>query len=169
MKIRRDAGPGVVLAGILAIMASGCGTGATASSSASSEPASPTPESAPSAEGSTATLLPTTMTPADEPPPGAIVIHLGPGPVFDPEQVTASGETLTFFFDASEINPGSTHNFKIGENLPPAAPLAESDFVERSESAVFTVTGLPPGTYRYWCSVDEHHSVGMIGTLIVES
>ncbi len=107
--------------------------------------------------------------PAEDAPRDAIVIHLGPGPKLEPERVTARGEELTFFLDATEISDGSAHNFKIGPELPPATALAESDFIERGESAVFKVDGLQPRTYRLWCSVDEHYALGMTGTLVVKS
>ena len=152
---RGHRGSAVIGLAVLAMAAQGCGT-------------QPATNTSPSAEASAGALLPTTMTPADEAPDWAIVISLGPGPVFEPENVTGQGEALTFFLDASEINEGSAHNFTIGPELPPAAPLAESDFIQRGESAVFTVTGLAPGTYAFWCSVEEHHSLGMTGTLVVE-
>ncbi|HEX2193700.1 MAG TPA: cupredoxin domain-containing protein [Candidatus Limnocylindria bacterium] len=156
---------------VVSVVAGGCAQSATspsASASASQAPsettdASPTPEP-------TSALLPSTTEPADEAPQGAVVIHVGPGPKFSPERVRVqAGEELAFFLDATEINEGSAHNFKIGPDLPPEAPLAESDFIQRGESVVFTVTGLEPGTYRFWCSVEEHHRFGMHGTLVVES
>jgi plastocyanin len=153
---------------LVAALVTGCAQSVTSSSAS----APPSPSNAPEATSSpepTAALLPSTTEPADEAPDGALAIKVGPGPTFSPEMLRArASDELVFFLDATEINEGSAHNFKIGPDLPPGAPLAESDFIERGASVVFTVTGLEPGRYVFWCSVEEHHTFGMHGTLVVE-
>lgn len=114
-------------------------------------------------------MLPSTTEQADAPPPGAIVIQVGPGAVFTPDEITApAAGTFTVFLDLSQADEGIHHNFKIGRQLPPELPLAESETFEHGESVTFTVTGLEPGTYRFWCSIDEHYNLGMEGTLVLE-
>ena len=46
--------------------------------------------------------------------------------------------------------------------------MATSDLIYAGESAVVTVTGLEPGTYAFWCNVEDHYIYGMTGTLVVE-
>jgi hypothetical protein len=73
----------------------------------------------------------------------------------------------TFFLDGSNIDEGIVHNFVIGSEL--REPIVQSDFMEPGDTLLFTVSGLTPGTYTLWCSVDEHYAIGMVGTLEVES
>ena len=35
------------------------------------------------------------------------------------------------------------------------------------DSVLFTVKDMPPGTYTFWCEVERHASLGMVGTLTV--
>ena len=48
------------------------------------------------------------------------------------------------------------------------ALLARSGFVRANRSAVFTVDGLTPGTYSFWCEVADHTQRGMVGTLTID-
>ena len=111
-----------------------------------------------------------TAEPADEPPAGAIVIAAGPGSNFTPAEIqTAATEPLTFFIDMSAAGVNYFHNFNIGSSLPPAPALASTTAIfEPGESVVVTVNGLAPGTYQFWCSINEHYKYGMHGTLSVE-
>jgi plastocyanin len=80
----------------------------------------------------------------------------------------AAADTVTFFLDTSNVEAGVLHNVKIGPAMPPALAIAESERFDREQSVVFTVSGLAPGTYAFWCSVGEHYAYGMHGTLTVE-
>lgn len=106
--------------------------------------------------------------PADQPPAGAIIIAAGPGPKFTPNHVEiTAADPLTFFIDMTPAT--HTHNFNIGPELPPAPALATAvTMFNPGQSVVVTVTGLAPGTYQFWCSVDEHYKYGMHGTLTVK-
>jgi len=123
----------------------------------------------PSASSSKAATLPTTTEPAEEAPAEAIVLTVGPGKNYEPDLITApAAETLSFFIDMSEADDQLNHNFRIGPELPPGLAVATSDLIYAGESAVVTVTGLEPGTYAFWCNIDDHYSYGMTGTLVVE-
>ena len=53
------------------------------------------------------------------------------------------------------------------------SPLAVSPTLAANEAVTFTVEGLMPGTYTYWCTVPSpdgaqpHAQYGMVGTLTV--
>jgi plastocyanin len=58
----------------------------------------------------------------------------------------------------------------IGPSIGQA--LASSEDVNRNESVIFTVNGVTPGTYTFWCSIvapggATHASFGMVGTLTI--
>ena len=57
----------------------------------------------------------------------------------------------------------AAHNIAIGAKVN-GSIFALSDNVEVGNTAVFTVRGLTPGTYAYWCTIDNHAADGMIGT-----
>jgi plastocyanin len=57
------------------------------------------------------------------------------------------------------------HTLAIGPAV--GTILAVSDSVPVGRSAVFTVRGLKPGSYRIWCTIDSHAAEGMVGTLMV--
>lgn len=161
----------VPLAGILgiALSAAGCGGQAASQSallSATAEPTdSPSPEPAVQA----------TFEPADAAPAGAVTIAVpGDGIRFHPEEVTVSADSAVFFLVyEGENRAGATrHNLLIGPELPPGAALVSSPLLDPGESFVFTVTGLEPGEYRFWCTYSDgpngsHWVRGMVGALTV--
>ncbi len=151
---------------LVLVVATACGRAAgTASPSGSGSEG----EASPSASSSQTAMLPTTTEPADEAPAGAMVLRVGPGKNYEPDLITVpAAESLTFFIDMSEADDQLNHNFRIGPELPPGLPIATSDLIYAGESAVVTVTGLEPGTYAFWCNVDDHYFYGMTGTLVVE-
>jgi plastocyanin len=106
---------------------------------------------------------------ATEAPPGAIVVTVGHARSrFDPDQITAPAGTLTFFIDhvGTEAEGSESHQMSIGLEVG-QLPLVASDIIKPGHSAVFTVTGLGPGSYFYWCYVNSHYAEGMVGTLTV--
>jgi plastocyanin len=122
-----------------------------------------------SASSSQTAMLPTSTEPAEKAPAGAIVLTVGPGKNYEPDLITAqAAESLTFYIDMSEADDQLNHNFRIGPELPPGLAIATSDLIYAGESAVVTVTGLAPGTYAFWCNIDDHYFYGMTGTLVVE-
>lgn len=162
MDAQRRLLPATLASMVLVVTACAAGSGSSTPASASD---APSPSSAPSA----ATVQMTTE-PADEPPAGAIVLSAGPGSRFTPDEIEiTAGETLTFFIDMSAAGANYFHNFNIGPDLPPAPAMATTTAIfEPGESVVVTVNGLAPGTYQFWCSINEHYKYGMHGTLIVE-
>ena len=152
---------------LLLVVATACrGAAATASPSGA---ASDGEGASPSASSSATAMLQTTTEPAEQAPSGAIVLTVGPGKNYEPDLITTrAAESLTFFVDMSAADDQLNHNFRIGPELPPGLATATSDLIYAGESAVVTVTGLAPGTYAFWCNVDDHYFYGMTGTLVVE-
>ena len=142
----------------ISVLVTGCGSGA---------PASTTPELPSAAVSPTETPVPSllaTTEVAEKAPPGAITIKVD-GLKFIPDQITVEAGTVTFFLDTTRAL--YLHNMLIGDGPGTAsAPLATSDPFE-TEHVVFTVHDLPPGTYEFWCSIQDHVLVGMEGTLTV--
>ena len=138
---------------------------------ASTPAARATGSAAASVDGSvvpTAAVQATTEEAADA-PPGAISVTVDAGADrFYPDEIIAPAGTLTFFI--VNQNPGAlgteTHQMSIGPEVG-GVSLAASNSVSPGTAIVFTVTGLEPGTYSYWCFIHEHHLRGMIGTLTV--
>ncbi len=68
------------------------------------------------------------------------------------------------------IGPADTQFFPDGSTRADQV-LARSPTLLANEAATFTVAGLTPGTYTFWCSVQHeggsHASDGMVGTLTV--
>lgn len=152
-------GPSIVMA---LLLLGACGTQPAESTSQS-----PT-ATASAAESTTPTPLPTltaTTAEASEAPPGAITIEMLFGPKFDPKEATAKAGTVVFFLHNPDPGGGESHNFNIGPELH--KPLAMSPILRLGQAVVFTVEGLEPGTYTYWCTFNGHEAFGMVGTLTV--
>ena len=75
-----------------------------------------------------------------------------------PVGVTITHESVVRFFIGSDIE---------------SPPLAKAPTLPHGDSVAFTVYGIEPGTYTYWCTVPTldgsrtHAQVGMTGTLTV--
>jgi plastocyanin len=171
----RDGRIGILaLAGTVALIAAAC---ATASPSASTPAATMTPTPAVIAAASpsrpaAATPLPTlasTTVDATVAPPGALSFTLteDAGPRFHPDQATAKAGTVVFFLqNRLNVDAGPfDHNIALGLKLH--VPLASSAFIHAAKSAAFTVAGVAPGTYTFWCQVADHAAKGMVGSLTV--
>ncbi len=88
----------------------------------------------------------------------------GPPPRFVPDSLTvASGQDAVFFLTN---HSHGVHTFTLGPSRT-APPLAGSTGVLLGHSALFSVHGLKPGAYVFWCTVDDHANEGMVGTLTV--
>ena len=144
-----------------------------------------------SAAGPAATVAPTVApAPTGAPKPTARP-SLGPADVtIQANDGGMTGELPTFIPDAIEIKSGgvlrvddtgtSEHNLTIDvTGLIPTSGAARSDKVlipvDLLNKSAEAVINLPPGTYRFYCSIDfgttaGHTSLqgtGMVGTLIV--
>jgi plastocyanin len=101
---------------------------------------------------------------ADTAPPGAVTITID-GLKFLPDELTVKAGTVVFFLDTTAgLYP---HNMLIGAGPAEGPPLATSQTLSETQSAIFTVHDLPPGTYTFWCSLRDHVLAGMKGTLTV--
>jgi plastocyanin len=138
------------------------------------DPSSSTPSVAPSASPEALPTLAATTQTAGEPPAGSIQIEMTAdalAPRFVPDTITAPSGTVVFFLTSLPVSGtfGPHHDMVIGPDI--GTPLTKSDSVQPATSATFTVEAVPPGSYRFWCSVDtghgRHHTLGMVGTLIV--
>lgn len=87
----------------------------------------------------------------------------GPPPQFAPAALTVKAGNEVFFL--SNVSHG-THSFAIGP-ADRSSHCAVSDPLRAGETAVFSVQGLKPGTYAFWCTIDGHAQEGMVGTLSV--
>jgi plastocyanin len=92
----------------------------------------------------------------------------GPPPVFEPKELTApAGDAVFFLVNDSPRGDGhGVHTLAIGKARPDA--IVVSGEVPGGGRAVFTVHGLPAGTYEIWCTFPAHAGLGQIGTLTVE-
>ena len=135
------------------------------------EPTDAQASHSPVSSESVAPTLQATFEEASEAPAGAIDILMTDEPAFEPNEVTAEAGDLVFFLRSAEQNGGIVHNFFLGSDAE-APPLAKGPTLQSGKSAVFTVYGIEPGTYTYWCTVisldgQSHWRHGMIGTLTV--
>jgi Tol biopolymer transport system component/uncharacterized cupredoxin-like copper-binding protein len=75
----------------------------------------------------------------------------------------------TVTFDLRNQTEGR-HDFIIGlaGAEPAGEELARSSIIQPTESLLFTVENLAPGTYKFWCDVDQHYNAGMVGRLTVK-
>jgi plastocyanin len=84
---------------------------------------------------------------------------------YHPVNITVRSGTVSIFL----VNPAgkslSGHAMVIGTAVHQT--ITASGYVSIGQSAVFTVRGLPPGTYVFWCPVDNHADEGMVGTLTI--
>jgi plastocyanin len=163
---RVKAGRHVPLVGILGITLSIAGCSGQAASASSSPSATVAPTDSPPPESA----VTATSEPAEAAPAGAVTITVNnDGARFHPDEVTMVADAVVFFLvhEGGEDVGALHHNLNIGPELPPGAALVSSPMLEPGDAFVFTVTGLEPGEYRIWCSVSEHYSFGMVGTLTV--
>lgn len=165
---------------VAAIAGSACGgtTPPTAGGGASTPlgTATGTPVVTPPDAGATPTAVPiatfaTTWERALEAPTGAVAIDMTfvtDKPRFQPNAVTATAGTLTFFLRNVRYLT-AVHDFRLGPELLQAQ--AASPKLQASQSIAFTVGDVPPGTYTFWCDITlggvSHYQEGMVGTLTV--
>jgi uncharacterized cupredoxin-like copper-binding protein len=84
---------------------------------------------------------------------------------YHPSDITAPAGTLAIFL----VNPAgkslAEHAMVIGKAV--GQTITASEIVPLGQSAVFTIRGLSPGKYVFWCPIDGHASEGMVGTLTI--
>ena len=164
----RDASPRIAAALIALALAACTGTPAE-----THDPTDAHASQSPTSSESAAPTLQATAEEASEAPAGAIDVLMLDDPVFafDPQELTAGAGDLVFFLHNDQDNARMVHNFFIGSDVD-SPPLAKSPTLLHGASVVFTVHGIEPGTYTYWCTVPAldgrpHSQIGMTGTLTV--
>lgn len=113
------------------------------------------PSSASNAAGTTTTVSPSAAMAANE---KAFTVE-GGAFYFKPNQITVKkGDTVKITFN----NAGGFHDFVIDEYNVKTARL------NSGQSATVTFVADKAGTFEYYCSVGNHRSMGMKGTLVVQ-
>ena len=139
---------------LVAFLLTSCGSSAPDGASRSTTPTF-TPSPLAALENSTQVV--TTQ------PPGSLQIVMTHGS-FTPKGPQVSAGDANFYL----VNPPSSsapHQMTIINAL--GRVLASSDSVEVERAALFTVKGLEPGSYDFYCAIDDHRSEGMTGVLEV--
>jgi plastocyanin len=92
---------------------------------------------------------------------------------FNPAAITVAAGDVTFVLNNTTA---ASHNMIIGPEAPTCTATACTfgpvtaagpSVPTGSSPTPFTVEGLAAGTYSYWCSIQDHAALGMIGTLTV--
>ena len=165
MKITRFVLVAVVL------VTGGCGAPAAPTATVATSPTIPVSTGAASPSPVVETAAPTlaaTSEEASSAPPGAISVDMGAfgPPRYVPDQVTVrTGEVVFFLRNVGDRYEGF-HDFVIGPALYQA--LARSPALEGGDAVIFTIEDLPRGDYTFWCEIERHASLGMVGTLTVD-
>ena len=141
-------------------------TGASAAIASGSPTATASPTSTPSAAppsglatGVTATTTESTLAPS-----GSIRDEMY-ALAYHPGDVTVPSGTFTFFLVNPADKSSATHTMAVGVHV--GQPIVSSAAVALGTSAIFAVSGLPPGHYMMWCTIDGHAAEGMVGSLTV--
>lgn len=112
--------------------------------------------------------LDATFEPTASAPPGALEVRLGTccRLAFVPTSLTLPAGRATLFL-INPVNPDHPfdHDIRVGPEIGRA--LASSPVLKNGETGIWTIDDLPPGSYAYWCSVNQHYQQGMFGTLTV--
>ncbi|MGH2407228.1 MAG: cupredoxin domain-containing protein [Candidatus Limnocylindrales bacterium] len=101
-------------------------------------------------------------------------------PRFVPDTVTAKAGTVVFFLQNVPGANAPDHQMTISpanitflsDGSTTGQVLAATRAIHPNEKAAFTVAGLTPGSYLFWCSIalpdgGNHAANGMTGTLTI--
>ena len=167
--------PSIVVVCLFAAACAAQAPAATSPAATSPEP-QPTvvPIPSPTLPGATAeqlasTYQPAASGPAASGPPDAIAVMMGTCCAlrFVPYSLTAEAGTVALFLTnpKGENIPPKSHDIQIGRELGQA--MARSPVVKNGEAGLFTIEAMAAGKYVFWCAVDGHDTLGMVGTLTV--
>jgi plastocyanin len=143
--------------------------------------ASPTPQPSQTAAAASPSIIPApsvTAAPTPSPPAGvtstSVAASVAPkgslrdemySLAYHPGDITVGQGRLVIFLVNPADKSSATHALVIGTAV--GQTIVRSDDVPLGGSAVFTVSGLPPGAYVLWCPIDHHAAEGMVGTLTI--
>jgi plastocyanin len=86
------------------------------------------------------------------------------GGVFSPDRLQVSPGDASFYL----VNPATSTELHQMTILDASGRvLAASVRVAVETAALFTVKGMKPGSYQFYCAVDGHRAEGMTGILTV--
>ncbi len=144
--------------------ATACGSSSSSSSSKPNSPSSATGEATNTTSGAVSSPGTSTGGATATAPPVATTLHLAADPTgalkFDKTKLTAkSGRVTIAMVNDSPV----AHDIAVeGEGLTEQGPV-----VKNGGTSTLTVF-LKPGTYTFFCNIDDHEAAGMKGTLTVE-
>jgi uncharacterized cupredoxin-like copper-binding protein len=96
-------------------------------------------------------------------PPGSFQIVMTGG-LFNPDRPQVAAGDASFYL----VNPStSTEQHQMTILDAHGRVLAASARVDVQTAALFTVKGMKPGSYQFYCAVDGHRAEGMTGILQV--
>jgi plastocyanin len=81
--------------------------------------------------------------------------------VFEPAELVVPAGVVTF--NLTNVD-SRRHDMVIEMN----GTFLESEIYGAGEGGVWETTLDQPGTYRFWCEVDDHADRGMVGTITVQ-
>ena len=95
----------------------------------------------------------------------------GPPPHYLPKELVApSGDLVLFVSNTSLGNHTiaiARGPLRIINRKVTNVPSALSDTVLTGHKATFSIDAIPPGSYVFWCTISDHATEGMNGTLTV--
>jgi plastocyanin len=172
-------------AALAVLVLAGCSGTAPATTIPPTQSPTPTATVAPTPTATAASTLspssqPTEAAPTPSPTSAGIAVYFGgiAGAngiqlFFNPSAITVPAGDATFVLN----NPtAASHNMIIGPEAPTCTATActfgpvtaAGPSVPAGSAPVsFTVDSLAAGTYSYWCSIQDHAALDMIGTLTV--
>ena len=143
--------------------ATACGSSSSSSSSKPNSPSSATGEATNTTSGAVSSPGTSTGGATATAPPVATTLHLAADPtgaLNDKTKLTAkSGRVTIAMVNDSPV----AHDIAVeGEGLTEQGPV-----VKNGGTSTLTVF-LKPGTYTFFCNIDDHEAAGMKGTLTVQ-
>jgi plastocyanin len=146
----------LAIAGVFALGAAGCGSSSDSGADTTTAPA--TTAAPPATTAPPSTTAPSTTGAA----PTTVAVEADPGGqlAFVQKSLSAPAGEVTFVLTNASSVP---HDLSIEKD---GADLGATDVISGGATAELTVD-LEPGTYEFYCSVGDHESAGMAGTLTV--
>lgn len=161
--------------GLLLFLLTAGACGADRGSSANDEPGRGAITTAPPTSASARPVVARTDKTVTNAPEGFPVIELVCCQ-YSPAEVTVSGASVRLFLlnlqteaDINDVAQAADLQHDLTIVGADGLTLAKSDRLAFGERATFTVEGLPPGSYEFYCTLRGHSAQGMRGSLKVQA